>query len=107
MSTPAARPGLTERVVLVTPDNPRADGQPATVVAVAPWGCHLATTFGSGGFRALWSEVRAADRPAARPKAPGEAGYSGEACPHCQGQRMVRSGTCATCQDCGTTSGCS
>lgn len=34
-------------------------------------------------------------------------GYTGDACSNCGGLRMFRSGTCATCSDCGTTSGCS
>lgn len=35
------------------------------------------------------------------------AGYTGEACCNCGSMRMVKSGTCSTCQECGTTSGCS
>ncbi len=34
-------------------------------------------------------------------------GYTGDCCQICGGFRMVRSGTCATCADCGTSSGCS
>ena len=34
-------------------------------------------------------------------------GYTGEACTVCGSVAMVRSGTCATCQDCGATTGCS
>jgi hypothetical protein len=34
-------------------------------------------------------------------------GYTGDCCQNCGGFRVVRSGTCATCADCGTTSGCS
>lgn len=32
---------------------------------------------------------------------------SGEACRECGNFNLVRSGTCMTCQDCGTTTGCS
>lgn len=35
------------------------------------------------------------------------AGYTGESCCNCSSMRMVKSGTCSTCQECGTTSGCS
>jgi len=31
---------------------------------------------------------------------------SGEVCPTCFGPNYIRTGTCLTCQDCGTTSGC-
>jgi hypothetical protein len=32
-------------------------------------------------------------------------GYTGDICDSCGSARMVRSGTCATCLDCGTASG--
>ena len=35
------------------------------------------------------------------------AGFTGELCASCGGANMVRSGTCSTCVDCGSTSGCS
>lgn len=34
-------------------------------------------------------------------------GFTGEMCESCGGANMVRSGTCSTCLDCGSTSGCS
>ncbi len=34
-------------------------------------------------------------------------GYTGESCPVCGSMRMRQSGSCAICEDCGTTSGCS
>ncbi|GBD06991.1 Vitamin B12-dependent ribonucleotide reductase [bacterium HR21] len=34
-------------------------------------------------------------------------GYTGESCPVCGSMRMRQSGSCAVCEDCGTTSGCS
>tara|TARA_R110002167_G_scaffold9653_3_gene44737 strand:+ start:1802 stop:2134 length:333 start_codon:yes stop_codon:yes gene_type:complete len=34
-------------------------------------------------------------------------GYTGEFCDQCFGVRMVKSGTCSTCQECGATTGCS
>lgn len=32
-------------------------------------------------------------------------GFTGSVCGRCQGMRMVRTGPCETCADCGTTSG--
>lgn len=34
-------------------------------------------------------------------------GFTGDACPRCGSMRMVHSGTCNTCQDCASTTGCS
>jgi ribonucleoside-diphosphate reductase alpha chain len=34
------------------------------------------------------------------------AGYTGSLCGQCGSTRVVRSGSCVTCQDCGSTSGC-
>lgn len=31
---------------------------------------------------------------------------TGEVCKNCQGPNLVRTGTCVTCQDCGTNEGC-
>ena len=33
--------------------------------------------------------------------------YTGESCSSCNGMRMRPTGTCSTCEECGTTSGCS
>jgi hypothetical protein len=33
-------------------------------------------------------------------------GFTGDTCSNCGSMRMVRTGTCSTCQECGTTSGC-
>ena len=33
--------------------------------------------------------------------------YTGNFCDNCGSDKMVRTGTCETCQSCGTTSGCS
>ena len=50
--------------------------------------------------------------PATRPATDGNAHgrdliYTGEVCPGCGGLRMKRDGKCATCADCGSTTGCS
>ena len=34
-------------------------------------------------------------------------GYTGEFCDQCFGVRMIKTGTCSTCQECGVTTGCS
>ncbi len=34
-------------------------------------------------------------------------GFTGNFCPDCGSARMVRSGTCETCQECGANTGCS
>jgi hypothetical protein len=45
--------------------------------------------------------------PASKP-APGPVAFapSGDACGACQSLNLVRTGTCQTCQNCGTTTGC-
>jgi hypothetical protein len=34
-------------------------------------------------------------------------GYTGDACDHCGSMRMKHTGHCNTCEECGTTTGCS
>jgi ribonucleoside-diphosphate reductase alpha chain len=34
-------------------------------------------------------------------------GYTGDKCPSCGSMRLKRNGSCALCEDCGTTTGCS
>lgn len=36
-----------------------------------------------------------------------QSGFTGDECSHCGSMRMVNTGTCQTCQDCSTTTGCS
>ncbi|HEY1299242.1 MAG TPA: hypothetical protein VGF07_02020 [Stellaceae bacterium] len=38
--------------------------------------------------------------------APATQGFTGDACDVCGNFRLVRTGTCATCLDCGSTGGC-
>lgn len=38
---------------------------------------------------------------------PNAMGFTGNICATCGGSRMVRTGACECCQDCGTSSGCS
>lgn len=35
-----------------------------------------------------------------------EQGFTGDLCAHCGSDRMLRVGTCLTCQACGSTTGC-
>lgn len=48
-----------------------------------------------------------APSPAPLRKAAQEQGYTGDQCDQCQSMRMKRTGHCSTCEDCGTTTGCS
>lgn len=60
-------------------------------------------------------EVRAEEKPAApAPRANGHTpplmrgdAYTGEMCDFCFNLRMIRTGTCSVCLDCGGSSGCS
>lgn len=96
-----SRPKPGERVRLSTPDNPRLDGAGATVAELFDWGALVRTSAaGSGQFRAAWVEMV----PLAGLN--GATGFTGEVCNDCGGLRMVRSGACSTCQDCGASGGC-
>ena len=68
------------------------------------WGaildCPAAAT---GRFRALWSEMLSETNGHDGGR---ELGYTGSACNQCGGSRMVRVGACESCQDCGTSTGC-
>jgi hypothetical protein len=89
------RVGVT--VVLRVPENPRLNGTNATVQATTEWGAHLsAPAAATGKFRALWSEIEFIEQSPI-----------GDPCPTCGGLNLVRCGACLTCQDCGTSSGCS
>lgn len=40
------------------------------------------------------------------PLTPAQMGYTGDTCAVCQSTRMLRTGHCSTCQDCGSTTDC-
>ena len=66
----------------------------------------------AGGELRLWpNEFRPARAKAPAPKmtitAAKESGYTGDPCTTCGSMRIVRSGSCAKCDECGNTSGCS
>ena len=97
------KPGST--VHLVTPDNPRLNGAMAIVQEATEWGAHVLTAAaGSGQFRALYSEM--VPYAQVNGTARHDDGYTGDACSNCGSFRMRRSGTCATCEECGSTTGC-
>lgn len=62
------------------------------------------------GFRAVIKEPASTFEPGP-PKPTREqaqaVGYTGDQCDNCNSMRMVHTGTCNTCQDCSTTTGCS
>lgn len=87
------------RVRLVVPENARLHGAPAVVESVEPWGAFVRTeAAATGRFRAASAEMVVMDTNGA--------GYTGDCCAVCGSSRMVRTGACATCQECGTSGGC-
>lgn len=40
------------------------------------------------------------------PPTKGPSPYTGDACVHCGSLRVIQDGTCGTCQDCGSSTGC-
>ncbi len=93
-----------QSVRLHCPDNARLDGATARILALTPYGALVATAAaGSGEFRALVSEMV----PDLEQGKAGTGGFTGSCCATCGSSRMVRSGTCETCQECGSNSGCS
>lgn len=96
-----------ERVVLDVPENPRLHGHDAVVdrLAIEGWGAYVkCDAAATGEFRALWEEMKTPKSMAAVKAS--EATYSGEICCTCGGSKMMRSGACLTCMDCGTSGGC-
>ncbi len=101
------------RVVIVAPHEPAVDGLAAVVEKLDVWGAYLIVERERREYdapdhqprwRALWAEMR----PAARDSitAARASGYTGNACPHCSGVRMVRVGACERCEDCGDSTSC-
>ncbi len=87
-------------------------GCEGVVTKIEPWGVHLDLVVpvcrGSGElhkpkYRALWEEI-------VFPNTNGQSsakslGYTGSVCGKCGSTRMVRTGTCERCEECGETSG--
>jgi hypothetical protein len=100
-------PGLV--VLLVTPENPRLHKTRAVVVEVSEWGAHVKSeASATGKFRALFQEMTPLEESngTCTTKKNRELGYTGNVCDSCGSIKMVRSGTCEVCQECGRTSGC-
>lgn len=106
-----------DRVRLRTPDNPILDGLAATVAELTAWGARVVVErdrterypTGLGTYRALTEELT----PYAEVNGPARArvqardqGYTGDVCHCCGSIKMVRTGACSACQDCGTSGGC-
>lgn len=120
------QPGTPVRINC--PENPRLHGTEAQVVQVESWGAHLlAPAAATGKYRAAWQEMEIVDTILCPPTAPTPTpvtnghpslddsshrtsikslGYTGNICPNCQGCRMIRTGSCVTCEDCGHNEGC-
>jgi ribonucleoside-diphosphate reductase alpha chain len=67
---------------------------------------------GSGNVGPVASPLRGSFTPVASSQAEKiriakQMGYEGDPCPNCQALKLVRSGACAKCDNCGETSGCS
>lgn len=93
-------------VRLNVPENPCLHGAIGRVVEVTEWGAHVETpAAATGRFRALHSEMKRPAFPfAARRQPPSP---DGALCDACGSANMRRAGSCLTCQECGTSSGCS
>lgn len=53
------------------------------------------------------SSVKTADSGMSKAQEAKKKGYTGESCSTCGSMRLRRNGTCAVCEDCGNTTGCS
>ena len=85
---------LGRKVKISVPENARLHGAAGVVVSIEAWGYVVATKAAATGlFRAAVHEVYVES--------------TGDVCSECGSANMVRSGTCMTCMNCGTTSGCS
>ena len=63
----------------------------------------------TGAFRAAWSEMEliiGGGIVVPKKVLSQEEAQTGDVCQDCGGINMVRSGSCLTCQDCGSNSGC-
>lgn len=97
-----------DQVRIHCPGNDRINGQ---IGVLGEWNglwWLVRTLVGSGEYRALPEELEILKN--GHPEKSQQArqmGYTGSICDLCGGCRMVRSGTCEKCEDCGITSGCS
>lgn len=98
---------IGDTVLLNVPENPRLHRTKAVIRHLTDWGAHLfAEAAGTRQYRAVFMEMEPLHRVNGEMSAAVEAGYTGDVCEQCGSFRMKRAGTCLTCDDCGTSSGC-
>ncbi len=91
-----------DRVRVYCPENVRLHGTTGTILSFHDWGATLALpAAGTGRYRAGWWELE----PVGESSGWVVANRAGEVCDRCGSLEMIRSGTCLTCSNCGTTSG--
>jgi hypothetical protein len=100
-------PKIGDRITLINTGNRFVEGALAIVGSFEEWGAHTLTdATRTGQYRAAWEEMApAAEVPLKKRLMPVAKEMTGDYCPDCQSPNMVRTGTCNTCQDCGSTSG--
>ncbi len=97
-----------DTVVLNTPDNPRLHGASARIRELTGWGAHVVCkAAATGKFRALFGEMELFHKVNGELGAAIECGFTGNVCANCGSLRLKRVGSCETCEDCGSSNGCS
>jgi hypothetical protein len=109
------------RVLLVVPENSKLDRTVGVVLEITDWGAYISSvSSATGRFRALFSEMALFDEsngvlpPVVSISGVSKStstngkdnGYTGNSCNICGSVKMIRSGVCEVCQDCGSSSGC-
>lgn len=90
------------RVRLNTPSNPRLHGALAEIDIPTAWGALVRTpAAATGQYRAAHCEIVPEGANGSGPVVV----PTGDVCRDCGSPEMVRTGTCLTCQACGSTSG--
>lgn len=98
------QPSVNETILLHVPENPRLHSHRAVVVSLEPWGAFVRTpAAATGQYRAGWEEMLPVPERNGKPARPES---TGDCCDLCGSFRMVWTGTCKTCLDCGTAGGC-
>lgn len=98
---------IGKEVKINTPENPLLHGQVGIIKEITDYGAIVRTLVGSGEFRALTEEIILEGELAQTNGVHiSKQEPTGNCCGDCGSTRMVRTGTCETCQDCGRSSGC-
>lgn len=81
------------------------DGTQAVIEELTSYGALVKTeATKTGKYRAGWDEISHHEgNGRGKPK---QSSPTGEICQTCGGVNMIRAGSCLTCQDCGSTTGC-